>query len=283
MVQSRPSGFDVRQTLRRTWLRPAFDREDVAVAFLLARTNSSSLQKEIERESDTFGDIIQANFMDHYNNLTLKSLATLEWFDAHCGRAWFVLKVDDDLFVSVENLVTFAEAHQDEKRIVYGNVVYDPKPDRNLDSIYYTSPEIWDRPSYPKYTGGPIYLISGDAVRGIYQRVLERPYLFIEDVTITGIGAQAAGVKRRRAPELFTYKIPVSETCLFRLLIGAHQIPTEDLEDIWRRYNDPKIKCPQTYSPSTWDACRAVRQQESYRHCVLMLFAKSKKAWDNRQ
>jgi len=209
--------------------------------------------------------------------LTLKSLAALEWFDTYCPRAAFLFKADDDLFVSVDNLLTFVDHHINERRVVYGNVVYDPRPDRNLDSRYYVSMEIWDQPKYPKYTGGPMYLISGDATRGMYRRVLERPYLFIEDFSITGIGAQRAGVRRRRAPEMFTYNVPSSETCLFRLLIGAHQIPTEDLDDIWKRVNDPSVQCPLTYSPTVWDACVGVKQQESLRHCVMMMFSKSLK------
>ncbi|XP_037083580.1 beta-1,3-galactosyltransferase 5-like [Pollicipes pollicipes] len=277
MVQSAPGNAEIRQVLRKTWAKPAIEREDVVLGFLLARTNDSAVQAAIQRESDTFGDIIQASFVDHYNNLTLKSLATLEWFDTYCRRAQFVLKVDDDLFVSVDNLVTFIEHHQNERRVVYGNVVYDPKPDRNLESRYYTSPEVWDKPKYPKYTGGPIYLISSDATRGIYKRVMERPYLFIEDVTITGIGAQLAGVRRKRAPEMFTYHVPSSKTCLFRLLIGAHQIPTEDLEDIWRRVQDPHIECPQQYSPTLWDQCVGLKLQESLRHCVMMMFSKTNK------
>ena len=239
MVQSRPGNAAVRRALRRTWARPGIQRKDIVLAFLVARTNDTKVQKSIEREADSFADIVQANFVDHYNNLTLKSLATLEWFDTFCSRAKFLLKADDDLFVNVDNLMTFISEREDERRVIFGNIVYNPKPDRDPTSKFYTSLAVWGKPAFPKYAGGPIYLMSGDVPRRIYDTLMKRPYLFIEDVAVTGIGAQLAGIRRRRAPEMFTYPVPSRDTCRFRLLIGAHQIPTEDLDGIWQRVHDP--------------------------------------------
>ncbi|KAF0307038.1 Beta-1,3-galactosyltransferase 5 [Amphibalanus amphitrite] len=277
MVQSRPSNTAVRRTLRRTWARPGIQRKDVVLAFLVARTNDSAVQKSIEKEADVFADIVQANFVDHYNNLTLKSLATLEWFDTFCPRAKFLLKADDDLFVNMDNLMTFISHHEDERRVIFGNVVFNPKPDRDPTSKFYTSLAVWGKHTFPKYVGGPIYLMSGDVPPRIYDTLMKRPYLFIEDVAVTGIGAQLAGVRRRRAPELFTYPVPSGDTCRFRLLIGAHQIPTEDLDDIWQRVHDPLVQCQTPeYSATLWEPCARLKEQERMRHCMLVLFAAPK-------
>ncbi|XP_043229736.1 beta-1,3-galactosyltransferase 5-like [Amphibalanus amphitrite] len=270
MVQSRPSKAAVRRTLRRTWARPGIQRTDVVLAFLVARTNDSAVQESIEKEADIFGDIVQANFVDHYNNLTLKSLATLEWVDTFCPKAKFVLKADDDLFINFNNLMQFIEYHQDKRNIIYGNLVSSPKPERDPKSVFYVSEAIWDQPMFPRYMGGPMYLISTDAVCGIFQHLMKRPYLFIEDVAVTGIGAQGAGVGRRRAPEIYTYPVPSNNTCLFRALLGAHQIPTDDLVDIWRRVHDPDIAC-RKYSPTLWDHCIDVAEQAPLQDCIMAL------------
>ena len=270
MVQSRPGNAATRRTLRRTWARPAIQRQDVVLAFLVAHTDNSSLQASIDLEADTARDIVQANFVDHYNNLTLKSLATLEWADTFCPQAKFVFKADDDLFVNVDNLMEFIEYHQDERSIIYGNLVSNPRPERNPESVFYVSQAVWDQPMFPQYMGGPMYLISRDAVCGIFQSLMRRPYLFIEDVAITGIGAQEADVRRRRAPEMYTYPVPSGDTCRFRVLIGAHQIPTDDLEDIWRRVHDPQIRC-WDYSPTLWKQCISIEEQEPLKKCVMAL------------
>ena len=270
MVQSRPGNAAIRRTLRSTWLQPAIQRPDVVVAYLVARTDNSSVQADIDLEADTLGDIVQANFVDHYNNLTLKSLATLEWADTFCPQAKFVFKADDDLFINVDNLMEFIEYHQEEKSIIYGNLVSNPRPERDTNSVFYVSPAVWEPATFPKYMGGPMYLISRDAVCGIFQSLMRRPYLFIEDVAITGIGAQEAGVRRVRAPEMHTYPVPSNDTCRFRALIGAHQIPTADLEDIWRRVHDPDIPCWE-YSPTLWRNCVRIEEQEPLKECVMAL------------
>ena len=277
MVQSRPGNAAIRRTLRRTWARPAIQRLDVVLAFLVARTANASVQESIEREAAHFGDIVQANFVDHYNNLTLKSLATLEWVDTFCPRARFAFKADDDLFVSVDNLMRFIEHHRHERNIIYGNLVTSPWPERDPNSKFFVSKAIWDKPMFPQYMGGPMYLISGDAVCSIFQALMQRPYLFIEDVAVTGIGAQLAGVRRRRAPEMYTYPVPSGDTCLMRALIGAHQIPTDHLEDIWSRVRDPSIPCVK-YTPTLWDHCIDVDEQAPLQKCIKTLDTKLESA-----
>lgn len=60
------------------------------VAFLLGlpndpKSNNSNLQLKIEEEVAKYGDIIQENFIDSYNNLTLKSIMMLKWVTHHCN------------------------------------------------------------------------------------------------------------------------------------------------------------------------------------------------------
>ena len=276
LVQSALQNSKQRSVIRHTWARPANVRDDIVLGFVLARTNDTALQKSIEYEQSLYGDIIQANFLDHYNNLTLKTLASLEWFDMHCGAASFMLKVDDDVFVNVNNLDAYIDAHHNARQTIFGNVIYNPLPNRDKTSRYYVSPKIWEKTRYPRYTGGPLYLITGDSVRQLRLRVLERPYFFMEDVTVTGIGAKIAGVKRVRAPEFFTYPVPFGDTCLFRMLVGVHQVPAKEMTRIWARVTDRAIKCPYTYAPQHWKPCTKLKAQDSLKHCVLTLFSAPK-------
>ena len=52
------------------------------------------------------GDIIQENFLDSYNNLTLKSILMLKYVKNNCeNKVKYVMKCDDDTFINVPNLI----------------------------------------------------------------------------------------------------------------------------------------------------------------------------------
>jgi beta-1,3-galactosyltransferase 1 len=59
---------------------------NVKVVFLLGKPDPAeeSLQQRIFNESLQFGDIIQEDFVDSYNNLTLKSIFMLKWVTNNC-------------------------------------------------------------------------------------------------------------------------------------------------------------------------------------------------------
>lgn len=58
----------------------------VKILFLLGQPqNDDKLQYRINYENDVNGDIIQENFVDSYNNLTLKSIMMLKWITNNCN------------------------------------------------------------------------------------------------------------------------------------------------------------------------------------------------------
>ncbi|XP_050426451.1 uncharacterized protein LOC126836838 [Adelges cooleyi] len=65
------------------------------------------LQQKIILENQRYGDIVQTNVRDTYTNLTLKSIAALEWTLEYCRWARYVLKTDDDMFIDVQRLLIF--------------------------------------------------------------------------------------------------------------------------------------------------------------------------------
>ncbi|XP_010193189.1 PREDICTED: beta-1,3-galactosyltransferase 2-like, partial [Mesitornis unicolor] len=59
----------------------------------------------LEEENSLHGDLIQQDFMDTYNNLTLKTLMGMEWVSKHCPNASYVVKADSDVFLNLNYLV----------------------------------------------------------------------------------------------------------------------------------------------------------------------------------
>ena len=52
-------------------------------------------------EQNIFRDILQDDFMDSYNNLTLKSIFTLKFFSDLGNQNLLLFKTDDDSFVHI--------------------------------------------------------------------------------------------------------------------------------------------------------------------------------------
>jgi len=47
--------------------------------FIIVPLNVNLIQSGLEQESQMFGDILQENFVDTYNNLTLKTMFMLKF------------------------------------------------------------------------------------------------------------------------------------------------------------------------------------------------------------
>ncbi len=71
------------------------------------RTENESILEGVEAEKHLYDDLIVANFEDSYDNLTLKTMSTLEWVDTYCNQSQFILKTDDDMFINMPNLINF--------------------------------------------------------------------------------------------------------------------------------------------------------------------------------
>jgi len=72
-------------------------------------TDNETILEGIETEKHLYDDLIVANFQDSYDNLTLKTMSSLEWMDAYCNQSEYILKTDDDMFINVPNLLSFID------------------------------------------------------------------------------------------------------------------------------------------------------------------------------
>ncbi|CAG7834818.1 unnamed protein product [Allacma fusca] len=101
-----------RDALRETWANSQYLSRlvvPVEYAFILGHGiyNSTSVKEEFMKEVTIMGDIIVSNFVDTYRNNTFKSLAGLHWGIEHCKDYEFLLMMDDDMYLSLHNLITF--------------------------------------------------------------------------------------------------------------------------------------------------------------------------------
>lgn len=241
LITSAPAHQEARLAIRQTWGHYA-TRRDIRIAFVLGQTTVPVVQDLLTAEHYLYGDLIRARFVDSYNNLTLKTISSLEWIDTYCPRVAFILKTDDDMFINVPRLLAFVEKHARDTRVIFGRLAKKWKPIRNKKSKYYVSPQQYFPPVFPQFTTGPAYLMSGDIVRDLYDKALNQTYLKLEDVFTTGIIAQLVNVKRVHVNEFLNRRIAFNP-CNIRKAISVHMVKSNEQFDLWKKLLDTNTKC----------------------------------------
>lgn len=230
---SAPGNFELRQAIRETWGNASTQR-GLKVAFFLGRPNGSDgLQHKIFDENEVYTDIIQADFSDTYENLTLKSVLMIRWTNTFCSKAAFLLKIDDDVMLSVWDLRMAAKDFRGTRRTIWGYLYPTPAPNRNPESKWYVSNKTYPNATFPDFVAGPSYLVSADSIPLLDLATNKEDYLHLEDVFLTGIVAERAGVRRVSELGFKNYR-DYLQPCSLPTVITSHGYTAEELRNYWR-------------------------------------------------
>lgn len=108
LVKSSLNHFDRRKIIRKTWgFENRFSEVLTRTVFILGKSSDIDVQKRIQEEHEYYGDIVQYNFIDEYYNNTIKTMNAIKWASIHCNNSRFYFFSDDDMYVSVKNLLRF--------------------------------------------------------------------------------------------------------------------------------------------------------------------------------
>ncbi|KAB0400751.1 hypothetical protein E2I00_018346, partial [Balaenoptera physalus] len=178
LVTSHPSDVKARQAVRA-------EREDKVLAL------------SFEDEHLLYGNIIQ-DFLDTYNNLTLKTIMAFKWVTEFCPNAGYITKTDTDVFINTGNL-----GHPFKVSPPYcsglGYIIY-----RNL------VPRIYEMTSHVK----PINF--EDVYVGICLNLLKVDIHIPEDTNL-----------------FFLYRIHLN-VCQSRCMIAAHGFSSKEIITFWQ-------------------------------------------------
>ncbi|GAB0087581.1 hypothetical protein DMENIID0001_019080 [Sergentomyia squamirostris] len=245
LVMSAPDHFTQRESIRNSWGNFTADQRDIALGFLIGATNNETLKHKLLKENRSHGDLIRSKSFDIYRNLTLKSLAMLEWTMTYCPMVSFLLKTDDDTFINMKVLLEFMKNHS-ENRTIYGYVRTDDSIKRNKSSKYYVSEGEYDKNDLPAYVTGHIYLLTTDIISDLYTKALEMKFLCLEDVFITGLVAETLGIPRKpmKRIDFNTAKLS-SNSCLITTSTAIVDINPEEQSKYWSYLQDKDLieKC----------------------------------------
>lgn len=150
VVPVHPGNHRARAVIRMTWGSDTLVRgaKMVTTVFLqgVASSERESVQERLVKESASFHDIVQGDFVDSDHNQTLKTVVLMDWLATYCPRASYAMKIDAAMLLNVENLVELLFLHNT------------PKADYITGLLPLESPDH----TYPPYMIGMVYIFSND-------------------------------------------------------------------------------------------------------------------------
>ena len=203
VVHSVHNNTEKRQLIRDTWGSVARDGgggsdwpgrkgdalPEMRLIFLLGVHRIDAYNSLITYEADTFGDIVQFDFVDDYRNMTYKNLLGITWVNRHCAHARYVLKSDDDVFVNIPSVIEMLNQN-DFVRTIIGP--YNPRSRsvRDRASKWFLTCSEYPFNYLPPYMSGSAYILTQDLLYDLYISSLFVPWLHIDDLYVTGILAK---------------------------------------------------------------------------------------------
>ncbi|CAN8217768.1 unnamed protein product [Coccothraustes coccothraustes] len=235
-----------RNAIRRSWGREAaVAGADIVRLFMLGSDTAGDNGDILLRESEQYHDIIQQDFLDTYNNLTLKTLMGMSWVASYCSGTRFAMKTDTDVFVNTMNLIEnlLRPLPPPTQNYFTGHLITGHGPIRNNASKWYISEEEFPDNSYHPFCSGTGYVFSGDLPAKIVNASLMIEYIHLEDVYV-GFCLNATGVEITPPPySLFNiHKVPFSP-CVYNELITSHHIEPHEHIVYWETLQEKKHKC----------------------------------------
>uniref|UniRef100_A0A914VJM7 Hexosyltransferase n=2 Tax=Plectus sambesii TaxID=2011161 RepID=A0A914VJM7_9BILA len=178
-----------------------------AVVFALGYTTNVSMQAAVTRESKSYRDIVQEDYIDSYKNLTYKGIMWLKFASEYCPQAQYVLKVDDDIFVNIFNLVghlgRMAKHKSHPPKSVICLVWYGMVVNRDVNNKWYVSKEEYANDTFPPYCSGSAYIITRDLIRPMYEQSFKIKFMWVDDWYITGALIEALHVEHTSIASLY--------------------------------------------------------------------------------
>lgn len=239
VVISAVQRLDWRRAVRRTWGRDLLSLENNRLLFLLGRANGSEEQRRVFQESARHMDIVQGDLLEDYRNLTEKSVMALRLALTHCPRVSFLLKADDDTYINVPNLI--AQVGKLPKDSIYGSMHANTAAIRDPSMKWSVTNEEYKPEFYPDFVSGSAYVVGGDVVGTLYAQTGRVRPLWLEDVYITGLCAEAARI--RRVGLRTFYSVGVSTSCKMKKMVTSHYMTPERMMEFWRDLHNKDLKC----------------------------------------
>ncbi len=245
MVPVAPHQLEARNAIRSTWgSESSVQGKAVLTLFLVGLTGGAEAQQQLEEESRQHRDLLQSNFVDSYFNLTIKTMVIMDWLATRCPQAAYAMKVDSDMYINVENLITFLlSPNTPRENYITGHLMWDRSVVRNKNSKWYVSEELYPEPKYPTYLLGMGYVFSNDLPEKIVEASKKVKAFNIEDAYV-GACLKQLGIEPSSPPDPSLFRVYMGQynrdnfLRVITTILGSPQ----QLIDIWKDVKQIKLE-----------------------------------------
>ncbi|XP_022072304.1 beta-1,3-galactosyltransferase 5-like [Acanthochromis polyacanthus] len=249
MVPVAPHDVATRDIIRKTWGNEKLVLgelvETVFIVGLPGGSDAEQQQDKLKQENQLHHDLIQSNFRDSYHNLTIKTMVMLEWLAEHCASSAFVMKIDSDIVLHVENLVRLLlDLGTPKQNYMTGLVWWHSPVLRNPFIKFYMPRSVIEESEYPPYPLGMAYVMSLDLPAKILGVSHQIKPIYIEDAYL-GMCLKRLGISPTDPPDkamfLVTPEHPLSN-CSLSKVIALTTTSTLQMTSYWERIRQ-KVQC----------------------------------------
>ncbi|KAL1251179.1 hypothetical protein QQF64_018975 [Cirrhinus molitorella] len=238
MVPVGPHQINARNAIRSTWgNESSVQGQTVLTLFLVGLTGGPEAQQRLEEESRQHRDLVQSNFVDSYFNLTIKTMVIMDWLATRCPQANYSMKVDSDMYINMENLMSLLLApNTPRENYITGYLMWNQPVIRDKNSKWYVPEDLYPEPKYPTYVLGMGYVFSNDLPSKIVKASEAIKPFNIEDAYV-GTCLKQLGVNPSGAPDPSKFRTymnnPGSQE--LSMLITAIAGSPEKVIDFWQK------------------------------------------------
>uniref|UniRef100_A0A8C1H2S3 Hexosyltransferase n=1 Tax=Cyprinus carpio carpio TaxID=630221 RepID=A0A8C1H2S3_CYPCA len=233
---------DARNAIRSTWgNESSVQGKAVLTLFLVGLTGGPEAQQQLEEESRQHRDLVQSNFVDSYFNLSIKTMVIMDWLATRCPQASYAMKIDSDMYLNVENLMSLLLApNTPRQNYITGNLMWDRPVIRNKNSKWYVAEELYPEPKYPMYLLGMGYVFSNDLPEKIVEASKKVKAFNIEDAYV-GACLKQLGIAPSSPPDPSQFRAYLGQykredfLRVITTILGSPQ----QLIDIWKDVKRP--------------------------------------------
>ena len=163
IVASYAEAYQNRMVIRHTWGTDNALHRKWKTVFLIGEGQNIAMSDRISREAQIFGDIIQGDYKETFDNKVFKIQSGFEWAAKYCNNFQYLLKTDDDVFVNTRGLIDFLSGTGSSNTEFYFGHLMHGSP--VLRAGYYAvSKEDHPGDFYKDYISGGGYVLSKDLV-----------------------------------------------------------------------------------------------------------------------
>jgi hypothetical protein len=247
LVASRVGAVRQRDAIRETYAQQrnsSQSSEEFLTFFVLGRESlnhsprRSMSDRNIASEHRKHDDILQFDFLDTYDNLTIKTKLALRWANSLCPDSRYILKTDDDTYL---NMPVIMKSLKTLKLSSIAGYCFTIKPSRNNTSKSHASYAMYPYTYTPVFCSGQLYVIAREILGLLVATSDNVKFYPSEDTYWTGLVRSVAGLSYQQMPGCgYTFKqFPKLSDSARQLVAGYHNVrKPKDMHTLWHYYSN---------------------------------------------